>query len=336
MSANDNGHASLRIEARAWLVKLRSGEASPELLRRFESWCEQSPANLAAYETEVAAYRDMSKIKLHDEFGRHGEWRKPSGMSRLKVGAIAAAVVAVLFVVMAGSRSNIPLQTEGSPRAIAFEPFTTQRGEIRTVHLSDGSVATLDTESMVEVSITDERRLLRLAHGRARVEVAEGKHPFVAQAGAGEIVAKSGLFDVAYQSRQQVTVQLLEGEAYVRPLTQFASLGASRQELRTATLFAYRSADFKNVTENADNQAQNNTDWPRGWVEYESIRLDNLISQVNKYAAKPIRLADPSLGFLKVSGRFKISDTDGFVARICDLFDLRAVAESDAIFLRER
>lgn len=335
MSANDNGHASLRMEARAWLVKLRGGEVSAELLSDFESWCAESSANFAAYEREVADYRSMSGIKTLEEFGSDGDWRKSSGMGWLKIGAVAAAIVAVLFVVLAGTRTNFPAQYDASPAAVALEPFSTQRGEIRMFQLSDGSVATLDTNSKVEVSITDERRFLRLSQGRARIDVAEGQHPFTAQAGAGEIVASSGSFDVAYDGEQRVSVLLLEGEAFIRPSAQFASLNSSRKELRPNALFAYRADDFSKVADNAVRQSPKTRDWPSGWVEYETIRLDHVISQANNYAAKPIRLADPSLGSLQISGRFRISDTNGFISRICDLFDLRAVAESDATYLRK-
>lgn len=335
MSANDNGHASPRTEARAWLVKLRSGEASAETLADFEGWCAQSPYNIAAYNREVAGYEAMSEIKALEDFGNDGAWRQPSGIGWLKIGAVAAAIVAVLFVVIASTRSYIPAQNDASPPSIAFQPFSTQRGEIRMFHLSDGSVATLDTNSKVEVSITDERRFLRLSHGRARIEVAEGKHPFTAQAGAGEVVANSGTFDVAFDGEQQVRVQLLDGKAFVRPSPQFASLGEARQELLPNAAFAYLANDFSKVMDEGLRQSSKNVDWPSGWIEHESIRLDHLITQANSYAVKPIRLADPSLGSLKVSGRFRISDTNGFISRICDLFDLRAVAENDATYLRQ-
>lgn len=98
--------------------------------------------------------------------------------------------------------------------------------------------------------------------------------------------------------------------------------------------FAYEADDFEKL-ESIDLQTESNREWPSGWVAYETIRLDNLIAQANRYAEKPIRLADPMLGTLKVSGRFRISDSHGFVARICALFDLQAVPEQDAVYLRK-
>jgi transmembrane sensor len=74
-------------------------------------------------------------------------------------------------------------------------------------------------------------------------------------------------------------------------------------------------------------------DWPTGWVEYRSISLDALVAQANRYAKVPIVLDDPSLASLQASGRFKLTDTEKFAARIAEPFGLRVSRRSGGIHL---
>jgi transmembrane sensor len=322
------------MEARAWMVKLRGGEMSSRMTAEFDRWRLASPENAAAYEREVADYAAMREIKTLDDFGLNGTWRERPGMGWRKYGTMAAGAIAVLFIISVGINPLNRHERGPDAPSLAFEPFSTQRGEIRILRLSDGSIATLDTDSMVEVSITNKHRQLRLSQGRARITVAKGALPFSTRAGAGEIIAYSGSFDVAYDSERHIGIRVLEGDALVQPSAQFAALGAASRRLVPGSTFVYRAADFTDITKAQMPDIDLNQDWPRGWVEFESIRLDRLIEQANKYSSKPIRLADPTLATLNVSGRFKISDTEGFVARICDLFDLRSTSKPDAIIVR--
>ena len=77
-------------------------------------------------------------------------------------------------------------------------------------------------------------------------------------------------------------------------------------------------------------------EWPSGWAEHRSIPLDQLISEANEYASLPIVVEDPKIAKRDVSGRFKISDTEIFLQRIADLFDLTIHRRPDGIYLRSQ
>ncbi|KTE78444.1 hypothetical protein [Sphingopyxis sp. A083] len=62
----------------------------------------------------------------------------------------------------------------------------------------------------------------------------------------------------------------------------------------------------------------------------------SFIAGLNRYAVIPIVIDDAALATLKVSGRFHLSETDSFAARIASLFDLRVERKADAIHLRRR
>src|SRR3546814_20993603 len=88
-------------------------------------------------------------------------------------GTAAAAAVAVLMIAFGAGGAPLPGQ---SMSALAAEPLVTQRGQIRSFRLSDGTNATLDTDSRVEVSLTATERLLHLSQGRPRFEIASISH----------------------------------------------------------------------------------------------------------------------------------------------------------------
>src|SRR3546814_19688081 len=108
----------------------------------------------------------------------------------------------VLMIAFGAGGAPLPGQ---SMSALAAEPLVTQRGEIRSFRLSDGTNATLETDSRAEVSMTATERSLHLSQGRARFEVASDARPFRVRAGAGEARATQGVSDDAHGAEQTIT-----------------------------------------------------------------------------------------------------------------------------------
>src|SRR3546814_10409153 len=104
-------------------------------------------------------------------------------------GTAAAAAVAVLMIAFGAGGAPLPGQ---SISALAAEPLVTQRGEIRSFRLSDGTNATLDTESRTAVSMTATERSFHLSQGRARFAVESDARLFRVRDGDGEVTASQG------------------------------------------------------------------------------------------------------------------------------------------------
>lgn len=334
---NDNNSSVVR-EAEAWLVRLRGDEAAddPALRAEFERWLAASPDHREAHEKVSRRFSKYEKMKNLDGYGSGGAEER-LGSTRnywLPLSAAAAAAIAAVLFYVSGS-DPVTKNDDSQPKmaSVQFEPLETMRGEIRSFKLDDGSVATLDTGSKIEVAMTSDARRLRLSQGKARLEVANDARPFTVEAGSGEIVTTMAKFDVGYQDGETVTVQLINGDAEIRPAAKFASFNYPAKRLAVGSMLSFGKDDFK-VSQVASDA--NREEWPTGWVEYRSIRLDDLVAQVNAYAGKPIKIDDASIAGLKISGRFKIDDADGFVSRICQLFDLSARSDGSGIYLRRR
>lgn len=333
---NDNKANDAASEAQLWQVRLQDSDLRRDgtLQADFERWLAASPENREAYEIASSVYSIAEASKRSDKYGSSmaSQRLRPERSLWLQLGAVAAAL-AVLIFLMSGRGVNPSENGTSLATAMPFEPLVTQRGEIRIFTLSDGSIATLDTDSRIEVAMTRDARLLRLGRGRARLDIADDDRAFTVEAGAGAVVTKRAVIDIAYADSQSVSVKLIQGEAQLRPKSQYASLNYASHTLASGNLLSFGIDDFQVKARKTDTL---NNDWPSGWVEYESIRLDALVVKANAYAAKPIVLEDSVIGALTVSGRFKINDTEGFVARICELFDLTATTGRDGTYIRKR
>src|SRR3546814_20705518 len=97
--------------------------------------------------------------------------------------------MAVHIVAIGAGGASLPGQPVSAATARAAEPLITQRGEIRTFRLADGSRATLDTDSRLDVAFGDGDRSVRLVKGRVRLSIAKPAIPLHINAGRGAAIA---------------------------------------------------------------------------------------------------------------------------------------------------
>jgi len=321
-------------DALAWSIRMR-GEVPEQLQEQFEQWLAASPRHKQAYDRYS---RVITQAEILKSSGLTGEATTAKLVTRpqnrwMMVGAAAAAIIVFTITISAGG-TPIPGSDVGLS-AHAAEPLVTKRGEIRSFQLEDGSTATLDSDTMIEVSISPETRSVRVAQGRARVRVVNNARPFRLAAGQGIVTMNEGVVDVIISDDRQVLVELISGKANLASASRAASAAAAPQSLRTRTALQY-SADDQQDHSTARPSVNSSAEWPSGWVEHRSIPLDQLISEANRYTSVPIIVEDRKLAKRDAAGRFKINDTEMFLKRIADLFDLTIHRRSDGIYLRSQ
>jgi len=312
-------------EAVGWFVRMR-GEEANQLRPEFDAWVNASPEHRRAYDW-AARHFSASEILKTPKRTHVSQPRKHLGW--LAAGAAAAA--AVLLAINLNAPFQAPV-ANNSPAAIQpGSSLATAHGEIRIFRLTDGSSVTLDSDSRIEVAMNDTERRLRLLGGKARVAVARERRPFVVEAGAGEVETEEALFDIGFNRPNSILVSLVSGKAAMRGLVQPAAYYRASQPLMRGRPMAYSAGSFRPYP--VAGQIADDRDWPSGWVEYREISLAALVAEANRYAVRPVRLDDPETGALKVSGRFKLTDTETFVSRTAELFDLAISRRSDGTYL---
>jgi transmembrane sensor len=251
---------------------------------------------------------EQARLVGHTDVGR-----ARGGLAARRRSRVGVAAAAAMLVAMIGSHQS---QSVGSP---VDTEFATEVGKIRRVTLADGSVITLDTRSRVSVAFAVGERHLRLLAGRARFEVAHDvQRPFVVSAGEGDVVATGTVFDVSLVD-DHPRVRLIQGAVEVRR----RSRGASVASVLVARLRPGQAIAL-GVAEVAPVQVAGDERWVSGMLRFDGVPLGDALADANRYSLVSIRLADPQLGALRVSGGFKAGDQQALARALAASFGLEA------------
>jgi transmembrane sensor len=334
---DDDRDEMINEAAQAWLVKMR-GEDADGLRSAFEEWYNTAPQHRAAYHRMENMLSQSSVLKTSARYGRQhagNRGRQRQVVRRwLTAGAMAAAAAMLFMAISAGGASLSGSHSPGPMAAWAAEPLVTKHGEIRSFRLADGSVATLDTDSRIDVRMTVDARTVTLAKGRARLQIAGDRRPFQIQAGAGLITAGQGSIDIARDDNGRIALTLTDGSARIGTVSARADQPSSLPLPEGRPVVFPTDDAALTLLEHTGPDSQ--TDWPTGWAEYRTVRLDRLVAEANRYASAPIIIEDPAIARLEASGRFRISQTETFIRRLSQLFDLAVERKADGIYLRTR
>lgn len=314
---------AIKQEAIHWAIKLR-GPSAPELQHEFDAWLRRSSHHEAAYRWATNHFGQAAVLKQSRRY-------RPQLVARIpayRLIAATAAVIALLFFLPA-----IPFQSSqtGADIAFAAQKFQTQRGEIHTYKLSDGSEITLDSNSEVQVNLATDKRSATLNRGKARFRVQREVRPFSIAAGPAEIRTHNATLDVKARHDGNFEVRLISGSGTAKSIVPDNEASSPPQTLVLEHSLIYPMASF--APTKIVGHGTNDKDWPSGWVAYRSITIDELIRSANHYAVTPIILQDGNVGQKKLSGRFKITDPDEIARLIAQWADLKLVHKSDHILL---
>ena len=312
----------LTREAAQWFARMRGPEADA-CRAAFDTWLAKDAGHRSAYNRAAEIFA-MGKLLADEE--------APAPHHRSRVLPMAAALCVICAV---GSAGWIALRPAAPPELAMRETrdLATLSGERRSVRLADGSTVRLGSGSAIEVRFDGARRQLRLSRGQARFEVAHATRPFVVLAGGGSIVARGTVFDVELTDARRVEVRLFKGAVDV-------ALPRRDQDRRPAIrrLLPGESLSFAAPAPTAPTAAAS----PRAPAapaprDYAGATLAELVAEANHGAERPIRLADATLGAERVSGRFRIDDTERLAQRLAALFGVTAdLSDRQMIVLRKR
>jgi transmembrane sensor len=206
------------------------------------------------------------------------------------------AVTALLWVFMPGDAAAIR--------------YATVLGEQRTVVLADGSKVVLDTGSELFAQIDKHARNLTLQHGQADFEVHhDTARPFVVHVGDGSVTATGTHFQVRVGESDSL-VTLLQGQVVVAANARGSDHSATLQPgERIAIEPAGRLGALQAVSESELASARG---WTGGNLVVKAWRLDAVVAEMNRYSSTKLRLGDPALANVPISGVFKAGDQKSF------------------------
>jgi len=309
--------ASVHDAAERWLLRRESGLA-PAAEREFATWLAVDPVHARAYAQVERIWRE-SRLLAASSVGRARRLpRAPFYMRHsTHVAAAGVGLAAVFGVVVVGVFHQANPFALVSPAEAAT--YRTGVGEIRAYRLPDGSQIILDTATTVKFSIVAGSRRVVLERGRVRVQVAaDAAHPFIVAVRGGEVVAQGRIFDVSVADGTP-RVAVLDGAAVLR-----ASGDTGAQHTLVAGEQSTLAGEAPTAIAPADAR------WVSGMLVLAATPLGDAIAAINRYNDVQVRLADPALRALKVTGAFRARDPRGFARAVAATFGLAVTAQDGA------
>jgi transmembrane sensor len=306
--------------ASAWLARQLAAPLNEQDGRAFNAWLAEDVEHAIAFGAAerawavAAALRDDPRIQARRAALSRGasKWRLPGG-------AMAAGLA---ILVLAGGA--VTVERFVGPKPLASQAFRTDVGQRSIVTLADGSVVTLNTDTVLRTRSDGKRRLAYLDKGQAFFKVAhDRRHPFVVTAAGRTVTALGTAFDVRVQGRE-LTVVLVEGKVRVEgpppappasarhsspaPAAPPAGDMQATEMLAGSELVAPDNSEWRLVR--ADTVRA--TSWTRGQIIFDDEPLGAVVAELNRYSDQKMVIDDVALAARPISGAFKPGDVQGF------------------------
>ncbi len=321
--------SSIQIEERAgqWLAQRDGGAWSEADEAAFNAWLEQSTLHVVAFVRLEAAWKQAKRLKALSAGVPAGtvpspeEWQlapffapaqEPAG-KRARTGLLNPwAIAAGLFLAI------------GAGVAVHLWPFDstyhTPVGGIASVPMSDGSKVTLNTDSRIRLAVTESERRVELQQGEAFFDVAKDpSRPFVVATGDKRIVAVGTQFSVR-RDRNDVRVFVTEGKVRIEDEAPAARDKEQGANTLSAGTIARASRAGVLVQEKSVPEVEGYLSWRTGHLIFRDAPLSEAIAEFNRYNTHKIVIADPAVGAIRVSGKFRSTQFEAFVRLLEDGF----------------
>jgi len=282
-----------------WMVKLEFNQPSAATRDAFDVWLNAQPVHAQAWERVHSLRKDFASVPrgmASDALHAVDKQRQANRLSRrqtLKILMLAGVAVTATWAV----RDDVPWQ-----RALA--DASTRVGEQRTMHLDDGTVLVLNTDTAVSFDMNGTQRRILLRRGEIMITTGDDitykdKRSFWIDTPFGTMQALGTRFVVRLEDdRARISVQ--DGAVQMHPAKAKESLIANVGESWWLSDYAIESADTLGMRQDG---------WADGVIAGQNMRLDDLLAELSRYRRGRV-VCDADVGDLRVSGIYHVRDTD--------------------------
>jgi len=300
--------ADIDAIASAWVVREDRAGLSTAEQADLDAWLAADERRQGAYVRAHAAWSMMDRGRaLGAETPPARRWPVVTRRE-----ALAASLIGVAGAGGALAVSRIGEQT-----------YRTARGEIRRVPLGDGSSAAINTASRIEVAMTDDRRLVKLADGEAWFDVARDRaRPFVVEARDVRLRATDGAFSVR---RMGKGAEVIVAKGTVECWTTADPARVLRLPAGTKMLVSNSLPNPPQAL--APATVGRLLAWREGMVGLDGETLTEAAAEFNRYNDRHIVIDDPALGRERLVGYFRANDPESFVKAVANTLGAQVTAD---------
>jgi transmembrane sensor len=322
---------SIDDTARRWAIRLDAGGLSADDEAALDAWLDGDDRRQGALlrAQAILSYFDRSRALAGgtgpapgapavDPSNDDDEMAAPHFSRRRVLAFGAAAGVAALGAGLWGAW----------PRGQRIE---TALGEIRSVPLADGSLATINTQSRVAVRMEAERRTVRLDDGEVWFKVAhDPNRPFIVEAGEVRVRAVGTAFAVR---RDNGGAEVLVTEGVVETWI-VGREGEARRIGAGAMAYVEPAApEIRSVA--AAPEIERALSWRSGELAFDGETLGQAVAQFNRYNEMKLIVDDPALMREPVVGYFSANEPEEFARAFGKLVDAKVAMKGGVIRLEK-
>lgn len=307
--------SQIEEEAAVWVWRMDSDSVSAANRDAFNTWLRRDSRHRRAYEDLTLVWTGLNGLAEAKREEKIATFTRTTPDSRLggrnRGWAAAAAAIVLGIAVAAWIRMGSELQT-----------LATAVGQQRSVTLADGSVVTLNTNTIVETHLQRSVREIYLRQGEAHFQVAhDSSRPFFVHAGDAVVRAVGTQFEVRLRSDQHVDVVVNEGRVEVRSevagepkSSAHGAPVAPRSHVHTLAAGQQLSATGNDyfVVPVSTHRLSSVLAWRDGAVVFDGEPLSDAIAEISRYTDARIIVNDPQVAALRVGGRYRTGDVQAF------------------------
>jgi len=328
MTTNETFAAIDEASAR-WVSRLDRAPLDKVEREEFVAWLSRSPRHRGAYmrAQTVLAAAQQAMLATPCEPGpesrstgaRSKASRRKLLLAALSVGA-AGVAASVLFTVFFDQ---------------PFTNYRSQRGEVRVLPMTDGTIATLNTATEISVRITRSAREVRLIRGEALFVVEKDtERPFTVSMGDTVVRAVGTAFVVRNIKDEPAQVLVGEGavDMYRRSVEGTAPLRVPANA--RAVALEVPSPSVKMLEEGLDPAlVARQLAWREGMISFDGQSLKQAAAEFKRYSDVDIVIDDPAVARLTVLGLFAANNPIEFAHSAAAILNLQVKETPTGIML---
>ncbi len=325
-------------EAAEWIARLRSDQVSAADQQAFALWLSEGVAHRQAFDQTENLWQDLGVVQHLPAELFTSEQANDAGSNATSINSAATPIAPAfgrrVFAAAAAVVVAVALiwQLLPAPAADA-SVYRTAVGEQKTITLADGSTVMLNTQTKLGVDFSAAQRDVTLHRGEAYFTVAKhSERPFVVALDDVTVTAVGTAFNIRRQ-QQQTLITVTKGEVKVSDKHAQSKPGHSESVRAKQQVVVDKKIGLGAVT---DTHGQQATAWQRQQLVFDSARLSDVVAEINRYSTRQIKIADPLLNSLQVSGVFRLDDPQATLRGLEASLTLEHVEQDGRVLLYKK
>lgn len=302
--------------AAEWVTRLNDAAVTEQDFMTWQAWLAEHSSHATAFQEMQDTWRRSASLSRASLASSHTLNRMRAELVEYVADSARRRTRMLRYTALAALLATAAVGLTIWHRAATT--VETASGELRSIHLTDGSRAALGPETRITIDFSSHARRVSMTSGQAYFDVShEANRTFTVDTPAGRVVALGTAFSV-HAAGNHIAVSVLQGEVRVesadnRNATAAYTVSAGQRLVRDRTKTA-----LERLASPEDALA-----WQSGRLEYQGEPLRVVIADVNRYSAIKFRIADPPLGEMRYTGTVFPDALDAWLASLDSVFPLQ-------------